>query len=119
MSGGVATGFHHVEASLYRSRLLQVSGTKSQVCVAEVPLARASLNSGDVFILDLGAKLYQWNGNNSTGQERIKAGEFLQALKSERKGKATVEVFGNESRLPVSLGSEYTPTLSLFFSMSI
>jgi hypothetical protein len=37
-----------------------------------VPLSAASLNSGDVFILDLGLSVFQWNGKQSNVAERNK-----------------------------------------------
>ena len=52
-------------------RLLHVKGTKN-VIVREVPLAIASVNSGDVFILDAGLKIFQLNGAQSGGMERVK-----------------------------------------------
>jgi hypothetical protein len=33
----------------------------------QVPYLRSSLNSGDVYILDMGIQIYQWNGAESSG----------------------------------------------------
>lgn len=44
-------------------RLLQVKGRKL-LRVSEVPLARDSLNAGDVFIVDLGLSIFQWSGKD-------------------------------------------------------
>ena len=52
-------------------RLLHIKGTKN-VVVRELPIHISSLNSGDVFILDAGLTLYQMNGKQSAGMERIK-----------------------------------------------
>lgn len=38
----------------------------------QVPYLRTSLNSGDVYILDMGMQIYQWNGAESSGMERHK-----------------------------------------------
>ena len=38
----------------------------------KVPLSRSRLNSNDVFILDLGLTLYQWNGSGSNKDERFR-----------------------------------------------
>jgi gelsolin len=92
LHGGVASGFKHVESGTYPTRLLHVHGDRKQVYVDEVPLAAASLNQGDVFILDLGLKLIQWNGSKSSGPERMKAGQYAAAIDSERSGKATISV---------------------------
>ena len=56
----------------------------------QVPCCRSRLNSGDVFILDQGTMLYQWNGSGSNKDERFKAMQFLINLKSER-GSAKTE----------------------------
>ncbi|OAE27442.1 hypothetical protein AXG93_3911s1240 [Marchantia polymorpha subsp. ruderalis] len=47
----------------------------------KVPYARQSLNHDDVFILDTKEKIYQFNGANSSIQERGKALEVVQHLK--------------------------------------
>lgn len=92
MDGGVETGFKHVKPEEYRPRLLHFKGKKN-VRVTEVPLARDSLNSGDVFILDAGLTIYQWNGKASAAQERFKAGAVARALDDERKGLSKVIVY--------------------------
>jgi hypothetical protein len=39
-----------------------------------VPKCKERLDSNDVFILDLGMRLIQWNGKGSNMQERINVG---------------------------------------------
>lgn len=84
MEGGADSGFNHVEPDKYEPRLLHFSGMKKNIVVREVPRARSRLVSGDVFILDLGLNLYQWNGNDCNKDERFKAMQYLSELKSER-----------------------------------
>lgn len=43
----------------------------------QVPRVRKSLNSGDVFILDLGRMIYQWNGSGSNKDERMKVSNLV------------------------------------------
>ena len=69
--------------------------------VREVPISYQSLNSGDVFLLDCGKELYQWQGKNASGQERFKASELVRAIDSERKGLANVTVFSTNISLLV------------------
>lgn len=52
MEGGAESGFKHVEGKEYTTRLLQLKG-KRNVRVKQVETSTASLNEGDVFILDL------------------------------------------------------------------
>ena len=47
----------------------------------EVPLNKHSLDSSDVFILDLGLTIYQWNGKTANKDERLKALQYVQQLK--------------------------------------
>ncbi|KAF2309650.1 hypothetical protein GH714_004455 [Hevea brasiliensis] len=47
----------------------------------EVPFARSSLSHDDIFILDTKSKIFQFNGSNSSIQERAKALEVVQYIK--------------------------------------
>ncbi|OIV99781.1 hypothetical protein TanjilG_26119 [Lupinus angustifolius] len=66
--GGAASGFKHVEAEEHKTRLY-------------VPFARSSLSHDDIFILDTDSKIFQFNGSNSSIQERAKALEVVQYIK--------------------------------------
>jgi len=91
LDGGVETGFKHVEPEKYRPRLLHLKG-KKKVRVTEVELSHKSLNSGDVFVLDAGLHLYQWNGSKSGPQEKMKGAQLCRAIDDERKGMPEVHV---------------------------
>ncbi|XP_039034286.1 villin-4-like [Hibiscus syriacus] len=78
--GGVASGFKHVEEEEHKIRLFVCRG-KHVVHVKEVPFARSSLNHDDIFILDTKSKIFQFNGSNSSIQERAKALEVVQYIK--------------------------------------
>jgi len=89
MEGGVDTGFKHVEPEKYRTRLLHLKG-KKRVRTMEVDMKVSSLNSGDVFILDNGLKVYKWEGKSSGMFEKNKGREVCDAVKTERRGKVTI-----------------------------
>jgi len=91
LEGGAQTGFKHVEAAQYRTRLLHIKG-KKHVRVSEVPNHVSSLNSGDVFILDAGKVIIQWNGSKAGVMEKAKGAEISQAIEGEREGKASNRV---------------------------
>jgi len=86
MEGGVASGFKHVKAEDYKPRLMHLKGKKI-VRVTQVPAKTDSLNDGDVFILDAGLKIWQWNGTKAAIAEKRKAQEVLNGLREERNGK--------------------------------
>ncbi|KAF3544142.1 hypothetical protein DY000_02010247 [Brassica cretica] len=73
--GGVASGFKHVEAEEHITRLFVCRGKHV------VPFARSSLNHDDIYILDTKSKIFQFNGSNSSIQERAKALEVVQYIK--------------------------------------
>jgi len=91
LEGGVESGFNHVKPEEYRARLLHVKG-KKKVRVVEVPLKVDSLNIGDVFILDNGMDIYQWQGKAAGRMEKWAAGNLCRAIDDERRGKPEVHV---------------------------
>merc|ERR1719235_2998970 len=100
LEGGVASGFNKVKPEEFTPRLLLIKGRKF-VRVQEVPLEIASLNAGDVFVLDAGLKIYQWQGRKSSKEEKHRAGALSRSLDDQRSGKPDVEVLeqgekGNE-----------------------
>ncbi|KAK4785089.1 hypothetical protein SAY86_001778 [Trapa natans] len=78
--GGVASGFKHAEVEEHKIRLFVCQG-KHIVRVKEVPFARSSLSHDDIFVLDTKSKIFQFNGSNSSIQERAKALEVVQYIK--------------------------------------
>ncbi|XP_043961338.1 villin-1 [Gambusia affinis] len=91
--GGVASGFNHVDTNVYNIvRLLHVKGRK-HVSAAEVEVSWNSFNNGDVFLLDLGKTIIQWNGPECNRREKLKALLLAQDIRDrERGGRADVVV---------------------------
>lgn len=58
--------------------------------MTEVPAAVDSLNSGDVFLLDAGARLLLWTGASASVAEKTKAREVLMGMKEARPGSPQV-----------------------------
>ncbi|KAG9464162.1 hypothetical protein GDO78_020370, partial [Eleutherodactylus coqui] len=92
-AGGVASGFTHVVPNdVNIERLLQVKGRRL-ARATEVPVAWASFNQGDCFILDLGEEIYQWCGSKSNRFEKLKATAVAKDIRdNERHGRARVYV---------------------------
>ena len=63
-------------------------------------LGGASLNSGDVFILDNGAKIFVWTGASASPLEKNKALTHTIALRDDKdhQGKSQVGPLGRHSR---------------------
>ncbi|XP_029460915.1 villin-1-like [Rhinatrema bivittatum] len=95
--GGVASGMKHVETNTYNvQRLLHVKGKKN-VVAGEVEMKWSNFNSGDVFLLDLGKLIVQWNGPESNRMERIKGMNLAKDIRDrERGGRAQIGVVDGE-----------------------
>jgi len=91
LSGGVESGFKIVKPAEYKPKLLWVKG-KKKIRVTEVDLNTDSLNSGDVFILDKGLTLYQFNGGKCGPMEKQKAAEICRTTRDERKSQPKMVV---------------------------
>uniref|UniRef100_H2ZV12 Villin-1 n=1 Tax=Latimeria chalumnae TaxID=7897 RepID=H2ZV12_LATCH len=96
--GGIATGMKHVETNTYDiQRLLHVKG-KKHVVAGEVEMSWSSFNKGDVFLLDLGKLVVQWNGPNSNKMERLKGMNLAKDIRDrERGGRAQVGIVDGEN----------------------
>lgn len=91
LEGGVESGFKHVEPKTYEHKLYIVKG-KRYPRVWTMKMESASLNEGDVFILDLGMKLYFWPGKDANVNEKVKGMEIIFNIKNGERG-AHPEVF--------------------------
>ena len=91
MEGGVESGFKHVVPVEYEHKLYIVKG-KRYPRVWTVEMRGDSLNEGDVFILDLGMKLYFWPGKDANVNEKVKGMEIIFNIKNGERG-AHPEVF--------------------------
>jgi hypothetical protein len=98
LAGGVESGFKHVTPDNYKPRLLHVKG-KRNCRVSEVPMVRASLNDGDVFILDMGLKMFQWNGKTANKYEKVKGLEMMKRIRDDERG-GRPEIFFLDSKSP-------------------
>ena len=87
LNGGSDSAFNHITAKEYKPRLLHIKG-KKRTTLTQVPLKISSLNHGDVFVLDLGLTIIQWNGIDSNIFEKRKAANLIDSLKNDRLGKA-------------------------------
>jgi len=104
LKGGAETGFRKVLPESYPPRLIHVKRekltangkTKKVIRCAEIGLHRENLNSDDVFIIDTGKVLYQYNGSKCSADEKFKAAAEISNIKSTR-GNAQIEILEEKS----------------------
>ncbi|XP_076468658.1 gelsolin-like protein 2 isoform X2 [Babylonia areolata] len=92
LEGGTDSGFRTVEPEKYTPRLLHFHGDRHGVKVKEVPRNKSHVDSTDVYILDAGLTIVQWNGQGSNKDERFKALGYSKELANERAGKPQIIV---------------------------
>lgn len=107
LTGGAASGFNHVEPEGYKARLLWVKG-KKKIRVVECDILLSSLNSGDVFILDAGLNLYQFQAKGCGMKEKSKGAMLQRSLDDERKGKPEAYVFSQIDKPDDTIGEFFS-----------
>lgn len=85
LSGGYDSGFHHVVPATFHPRLLQIKGRRVAKAT-QVPQHCSSLRAGDVFLLDNGTVLFQWNGEGASIRERVRAAQLARSISDARGG---------------------------------
>nr|Q24800.3 RecName: Full=Severin [Echinococcus granulosus]AAK00052.1 actin-filament fragmenting protein [Echinococcus granulosus] len=103
LKGGYASGFRHVKPDEYRPRLLRFCKEGKTTYMRQVAFSKQSVHSGDVFILDLGSRAYQFNGSKCSAFEKSSAAAFLQDLESKRNGRCNTSVL-DEADTPQDVG---------------
>ena len=71
---------------------------KRNVRVKQVESSAASLNDGDVFILDMGLEIYQWNGASCNRMEKAKALTVCTRLRDDRGAKPVVRIIESSEK---------------------
>jgi len=100
MKGGCDTGFRRVTPESFKTRLYHIVGERKLITVNEVPLKRGNLNSEDVFVIDKGLRIYQFNGETANKDEKFRATQYVQTLKAQRMGKPRLDVLEEKSISP-------------------
>jgi len=98
LKGGADTGFNRVLPEEYTPRLMQVKKGGNNVVVTEIPKKKSNVTEEDVFILDLGETIYQYNGSNCQAMEKFKASSYSAGMKSGRKNPQLEVLEGAEVR---------------------
>uniref|UniRef100_A0A8C0JHD4 Villin like n=1 Tax=Canis lupus dingo TaxID=286419 RepID=A0A8C0JHD4_CANLU len=95
--GGLDSALKHVETNMYNiQRLLHIQGRK-HVSATEVELSWNSFNKSDIFLLDLGKIMIQWNGPETSISEKARGLALTCSLQDrERGGRAQIGVVDDE-----------------------
>lgn len=73
-TGGVESGFNHVEATVDAPILYHIKGTEKGLNRTQLPLKKDSLNHGDSFILHANnSTVWVWHGSSANPDEKAKA----------------------------------------------
>lgn len=98
MLGGIESGFRKVKTQEYQPRLLHFHGDRKSVTVQQIGMTKKNVDDSDIYILDSGSRIIQYNGHECNKDEKFKAAQFVNELKSERCGRVEVEVIDEASK---------------------
>lgn len=97
MKGNADTGFLRCGADGYKTRLFQIVGERKQISVFQIPFKRGNLNSEDVFVVDCGLRIFQFNGETANKDEKFKATMYVNSIRRERRGKPRLEILDEKT----------------------
>jgi gelsolin len=84
LTGGVESGFKHVEATPDAPHLYKVKGTDRGMSLSQVELSKSSLNSGDSFLLFANpSSVWVWHGEGANPDEKARANALAERMCSE------------------------------------
>jgi hypothetical protein len=89
---GDFAGFTEHKNVLYRVSAEEFEDINAMKMI-QVPYSVDSLDSEDSYVLDLGTKVYIWQGNASNVKEKVKAGQWARGIDVERAGAQNEEIF--------------------------
>lgn len=90
LEGGVESGFKVVQSDIFLNRLWQVRRAKRAIIVEEEQCVRASLNHRDSFIVQIGRKIFVWDGDSASPFVKQAANSKAEQMESESNGELTV-----------------------------
>jgi hypothetical protein len=89
---GDYAGFSEHKNVLYRVSSEEF-GDINTMKMIQVPYSKNSLDSEDCYVLDLGTKVYVWQGNACNVKEKVKAGQWARKIDAERAGSQNEVIF--------------------------
>jgi gamma-glutamylcyclotransferase (GGCT)/AIG2-like uncharacterized protein YtfP len=109
VTGDYAQFSEHVNV-LYRVSSEEFEGIDAMKMI-QVPYNKESLDSEDCYVLDLGNKVYVWQGNACNVKEKVKSGQWARQIDSERAGLQNEVIFeeGDDAEFLAALekGEQY------------
>ena len=90
MKGGIDEDEEKEKTAKYQPRLFHIRSTGSNVKSKQVPINKKSINSGDVYLFDLGLILFNWRGSTSNGFEKFHGAVLSEKIKAKRNYKINI-----------------------------
>lgn len=107
---GDYSGFTEHKNVLYRISSEEFEDINTMKMV-QVPYSEDSLDSEDCYVMDLGTRVYIWQGNACNVKEKVKSGQWARKIDADRAGAQNEEIFeeGSDTRFIEALrkGPDY------------
>ena len=90
IKGGIDSNLEQFESKNYKAKLFHVHSIGANLQSREITINKNNLDSGDVYLLDTGLKIFIWIGKNSNGFEKFHMGCLAQKIKNIRNNKVNL-----------------------------
>ena len=90
MKGGIDEDEEKEKNQKYQPRLFHIKSTGSNVKSHQVPINKKSIDTGDVYLFDLGLIIFNWRGNKSNGFEKFHGAVLAEKIKAKRNYKINI-----------------------------
>jgi gelsolin len=103
VKGGVEANLELFKKKSYKARLFHVHGDGANLQSREVPINKKNLDSGDVYLLDTGLKVYIWIGIKSSGFEKFHIACLSKKISEMRDNKVTIFTIDEKGNQEIDL----------------
>ena len=90
LKGGIDANLEQFESKDYKAKLFHVHSEGSKIQSRQITINKNNLDSGDVYLLDTGLKVFIWVGKKANGFEKFHMGCLGQKINSLRNNKVTI-----------------------------
>lgn len=90
VKGGVDANLENFESKQYKARLFHVHSVGAKFQSRQITINKNNLDSGDVYLLDTGIKVFIWTGYKSNSFEKFHIGCLAKRIRDLRENKITI-----------------------------
>ena len=90
LKGGIEEAKRSIDDQQYKARLFHVHSSGANIQSKQISINKKNIDSGDVYLLDAGVKVFIYIGKGSNGFEKFHLNCMVEKIKSNRQNKSTI-----------------------------